>query len=775
MILTLIGPRAAQKPGEMASQPAVHVPSKKRDSINQDDNVPVQDSGGIFQPITSNGTRPSPQDVLPVLSPSTLHQHARPFVETRTLPSMDSTDHTLENIDTGDFSLPQADENALLNQFDSQSLDLDDLDLFLAETAMDGVLQGNQSPQLTDFLLPTFVAAATPSASIDWQLYNTEALIPSAESGPGDSIDENAWRMSEFDPSVDRPTSSILALFNPSSSKDLFPLYDQPRALAATPETIKHLFELQTCSILSIKDDQTRNPWRTLIWPLAYNCPPLYSALAAMTCLHLCRAHPELHVQGTRHFQRSVQTLAAGEEKDQIPLESALATRLALGFAESWDHQKSSTGIDYINSAKKLIEQAVRKHQASQLNGGELSRLSFLVNTWIYMDVIARFTSPNDERSTDFEFMTACSLLSPIPREQQFDPLMGCAITLFPMIGRLADLVGRVRRRAEKHNSPAIISKAVDLRIEMERWVPPMDENAEAPNSNASDSIQTAEAYRWAALLLLRQTVPELPWSQSMWELAEKALIFLATVPLTSRKTIVQIFPLMVAGTEATETEDRDWVLERWGLMSKHMITGIVDRCKKVTTEVWRRRDEYLATGTVQDGHDVKTPPDPDCRSVPEAQAQVQPRSPSSEFPESLAFKKGIDLLTRAGSIKYTVKGDLHWLGVMKEWGWEGESWSCSTHADLLMLDLFQLCLDELGLRAGCFCSFPGIALPCGDLQRTRTTHPRSYSSSRAPARDTPLLYTPLPCRFCLPIRSVDRAVAQTSSHKPSGGSLLAS
>lgn len=661
---------------EAAPQPTNPLLSDRLDSVVEDDgNVLLQDPiSHPSPPRASSRSRSPPNNMLPMPSASNPNQRtiSLPGPPKSTSPRP-SAECMFDNFDVGIFDPPQLDENVLPN--------LDDLDLLLSVAALDATFCNHQSPQVADLPLPTHETAAKTHENLSWRIYNTEAVIESLEAVHKENVEESAWHMSDFDPIVEpsiQPCESPPSSSGPSAGEDLLPLYHQPRSPSVTQETIRQLFYLRTCEILSIEDEQTKNPWKTLIWALAYNCPALYHALAAMTCLHLCGTQPELHVQGMRHFQRSKRTLAANEDNGNITLESALATRLALGFAESWDPQKSSTGIHFINGAKKLVQQAVSKHQTLKPITGELSRLSFLANTWMYMDVIARFTCTDDGGSTDFEITNACSLLSPVPREQQIDPLMGCAITLFPMIGRLADLVGRVRRRTEKRNSPAIISKAIDLRIAIERWIPPIDvEKSEDRNSNISDVIQTAEAYRWAALLLLRQAVPELPWSHSIWELAQKALVFLATIPITSRTTIVQIFPLMVAGTEAFEEEDRDWVRERWELMSKRMITGIVDRCKKVTAEVWRRRDEYdvgheschsSGASTSSDGLDqAARNPTSGWRCSTEPRA----RSPSSDFPESVAFKKGIDPLTRAGSMKYTVRGDLHWLGVMKEWGWE--------------------------------------------------------------------------------------------------------
>lgn len=554
---------------------------------------------------------------------------------------------------------------------------------------------------------------------LDWDIYHYAGLFESTATPYEDVLDGIASHVSEpeAEPDAIEVGELLLDPLLQSTSPDGhqlqdLQLYDQPRSPVNGSDMIRHLFETHTCRILSIKDDQARNPWKTLIWPLASDCPPLHHALAAMACLHLGKSQPQLRVVGIRHFDLSLRTLSQIENTDDTLIETMIATRLALGFAEAWDYQKSSTGIDHINHAKQLVRQAASQHKTSRLTGGALSRLSFLANTCLYMDVVARLTCPDSKTSTDPEFMTACNSLSgPVPRDQQLDPLMGCAITLFPLIGRLADLVGRVRRRRGKWNSPAIISTAIELRMAIERWHPLVDlGNLGLSSNNIRDSIQSAEAYRWASLLLIRQAVPELPWTHSTWELAQKALVFLATVPLTSRTTIVQIFPLMMAGCEAFDVDDREWVRERWELMSKRMVTGIVHRCKDITIEAWRRRDEYEAQhGVDASGHhksSQQTSPSPTyaagtdgptgndgCTPSQDGGAEAKDRfgtekTSRSDFPDSAAFKKGVDPITRAGRIEYTVRGSLHWLAVMKDWGWEGEYQSCDINLHIRLQEL---------------------------------------------------------------------------------------
>lgn len=127
----------------------------------------------------------------------------------------------------------------------------------------------------------------------------------------------------------------------------------------------------------------------------------------------------------------------------------------------------------------------------------------------------------------------------------------------------------------------------------LEAWEPPTSfERAQDPNAQAKHVIQTAEAYRWAAMLYLYRSVPELPCFCPT-ELAKKTLSYLATIPLTSRTIIRHIFPLMVAGSEARTSEEREWVRNRWHGMNLRMRIDAIDQCERITEEAWRRKDVY--------------------------------------------------------------------------------------------------------------------------------------------------------------------------------------
>lgn len=233
-----------------------------------------------------------------------------------------------------------------------------------------------------------------------------------------------------------------------------------------------------------------------------------------MTAFHSSRDVPSLRLVGHEHKSASLQNLATGINEGTMNHDTAIATTLALAFAECWD-QHISSGNDHIKGARVMMNIALDRHKAKPLTGVKLATLKFLCNAWVYMDVLARVTTVDVEEVDDYDKLF-CLYSDPqnsihddpgfgidfgMPVDARLDPLMGCASTLFPLIGRVANLVRRVCR--SNSNSAPMISQAMELKLLLETWDPPsLIEPPEDPTSNAQHSVQTAEAYRYATVSL---------------------------------------------------------------------------------------------------------------------------------------------------------------------------------------------------------------------------------------------------------------------------------
>ncbi|KAH8717025.1 fungal-specific transcription factor domain-containing protein [Phaeosphaeriaceae sp. PMI808] len=558
-------------------------------------------------------------------------------------------------------------------------------------------VSSGQSPRLLDLLLPGTDLNVPPEeypsfVSQHEAFYQPTGLTPPAEPIDDDveeisrcsNLNSEAWVMRLPSPTPSSSSSS-------SSDSPGLPMLVQPQFSLASPENLTRRYDRDTCGVLSVKDGPTENPWRTLVWPLARDCPALYHAIASMTSFHQSKDTPALRIQGIDHMRSSVHALAAGLEN--MRFDAAISTTLVLAFSESWD-QHIRTGINHIKGAKILINQALMQHRQTPKLGEEWARLKFLCNTWIYMDVIARLTSADEDENNDVDIVHE-SIYANGETDANVDPLMGCAHALFPIIGRVANLVRKVRRT--KSNGPSIISQAIQLKSQLEEWAPPsFIEDPEDETTSPHDSIKAATAYQYATLLYLHQAVPEIP-SQPSSVLAKRVLCELATVEPRSRSIIVHIYPLMAAGCEVMDQEDRNWVVDRWELMQSRMKLGILEKTLDVTKEVWCRRDAYAAECEMLDDMrcDSFSPNTPLKRDLNTFFEDFQPESdfcwvdtgskrraidPLS-YTVAIPSPVVVDPLTRGQTSsgnteplehEFTVKGRLHWLGVMKDWSWEG-------------------------------------------------------------------------------------------------------
>ncbi|KAF4624786.1 hypothetical protein G7Y89_g13383 [Cudoniella acicularis] len=681
------------KPKRKLSQPPDPVPPPSPSDASSTPGVEVEPEADVsMQDSFFNAAAPSPPNFPPL--PDLNFDHP-PFFDMSTPPYM------------RELPRPRFEADSITKSLSSL---FEDTSTVPPNTATRTTFSG-QSPRLIDLLLPGSELNSRPESSIPPLTMPTPAMtLPpmdlqflapvevTHDSVMEDDVEEiireppisdaEMW-MSQRTPA----SFSRSATLTPGTMRDdpFNKIYRQPEVQAGSPEMLMLRFDKQTCGILSVKDGPTENPWRTLVWPLARDSPALYHAIASMTAFHTSKERPALRVDGMEHMRRSIRSLATGIEK--MRTDTALATTLVLAFSESWD-QHISTGIEHLRGAKILVNRALVSHQQKNLSGDDLARLRFLCNTWVYMDVIARLTSVDDDESNDFDHIVPLNMPS-FPNNNEVDPLMGCASTLFPLIGRAANLCRKVRK--VETNSIQIISQAIELKEAIEQWSPPPGgafERPEDPTSEIQHALQTAEAYRYATLLYLHQAVPEIP-SLTSAQLAKKVLVYLATVPLSSRLVIVQIYPLLAAGCEAYDSEDRKWVEERWQSMASRMWIGNIDRCWEVMQEVWSRRDAAEA----EKAEKVN-------QRRPGASGMMHSESSKRKFEEELAMddmfsfsdmlnssvlggnppkkqrnsatenfaghpKRRQEPITEELDPEVTVRGRMHWVGVMKDWEWE--------------------------------------------------------------------------------------------------------
>ena len=495
------------------------------------------------------------------------------------------------------------------------------------------------------------------------------------------------WLLPTTSPSPSDSSGSSAGAWTDTFAADI---YAQPKMPYDSQETLMLRFDKQTCGILSVKDGPSENPWRTMLWPLAKGQGALWHAITSMTAFHASKDSPGLRVKGIKHMNQSIQLLASG--MDSMPLTASLATTLVLAFCESWDIL-ISTGIRHLQGASHLIGKMMTRYRRQKSLLRHEPCLGFLCRTWVYMDVIARLTSLEGDDSTNFDIVGTSLCQSSV--SHQMDPLMGCASTLFPTIGRVANLVRKIRQRTQP-NSLQIISQAKELKSSLDRWSPPsMVAAPEDRWTEVEQGFWTAEAYRGATLLYLLQAVPEISYgsvAETVRALANEVLRHIANVPVTSGMVIIHIFPLLAAGCEAVGIEDRMFVVDRWEAMMRRMKIQNLDRCLDVVKEVWERRDSAAFDMGRQDPHGADSIPQEGSMPTPSTATKRKYNSDEEDSPAEKKRRVIHNMFSPALSnstpqflkrestnpssdleFDLTVRGRLHWAGVMNDFGWEGE------------------------------------------------------------------------------------------------------
>lgn len=317
-------------------------------------------------------------------------------------------------------------------------------------------------------------------------------------------------------------------------------------------------------------------------------------------------------------------------------------------------------GIDLVATITKFIQTTQNKRDAD--NRGSKSSERGDSPTMSDSEKLS-VPSVNGQNMSFFE-----SLDTMLNNNDYVDPLLGCAQSLFLIMGRVANLISKVWKSREKdkkltRNSLHNISLASELKQQLMDWKPnisaqlaDMTTNGGLDNStwDLYSCVSTAEAYRYAALLYLHQAVPEVPLILSH-QFAEKIFVLLALIPTSLNLYIIHIFPLLVSSCEAEPGEEREWCEARWTLLSGRIWIGNIDRAFEVVKEVWRRKDEHAR------------------KMKREVDERTYSGNVDLEDSKNISVISGLiaSINSENTDEQQGITSKLHWSTVMREWGWE--------------------------------------------------------------------------------------------------------
>ncbi|KAJ5819406.1 transcriptional regulator family: Fungal Specific TF [Penicillium riverlandense] len=134
------------------------------------------------------------------------------------------------------------------------------------------------------------------------------------------------------------------------------------------------------------------------------------------------------------------------------------------------------------------------------------------------------------------------------------------------------------------------------------------------------------------------------------------------------------MYALIAAGSEVEREDDHNWVLDRWITIQSRLMLGSADRSLQVLREVWNCRDAIKGDRqqhNIGNNNRASSLSNDDRNKIKTTQRPVEPQFSSSSARHEISLRGSAIAPLEKIEVERTVRGRLHWVNVMAEWGWE--------------------------------------------------------------------------------------------------------
>ncbi|MCJ1476178.1 hypothetical protein MMC13_004843 [Lambiella insularis] len=359
------------------------------------------------------------------------------------------------------------------------------------------------------------------------------------------------------------------------------------------------------CNVLShliVFKEDSGNPFRQLVLPLAHKSPPLLNAIYAISTAHLEHRGLPVEERALDLHSKALQGLAnLIAHKDEGNRDEVLAVITLLLYYELVRTGSSTVLSSHLRGALSIMrERRARRSPTS----------TFLERAFRYFDVSSALSFGTSPMSGTILAVTTNDLLN--NRETSamsaVDTLFGMITDLWPILHRLASLIGvKHNLKREEMTNPGhekttsmrsdFDSSAANIELAVHQWSPKIPASMISEDSPADDSrlqsiLNNAEAYKQATLVHLYHDI--LSHSRSSPKIqasAKQTLQACLRVVIFSGPMAALLWPLFTAASQAVEEPDREVARTVFRhLESRQGMSNIVTGWE-VCEEVWRRID----------------------------------------------------------------------------------------------------------------------------------------------------------------------------------------
>ncbi|CAF9905021.1 MAG: hypothetical protein ALECFALPRED_010661 [Alectoria fallacina] len=359
------------------------------------------------------------------------------------------------------------------------------------------------------------------------------------------------------------------------------------------------------CNVLShliVFKEDSGNPFRQLVLPMARKSPPLLNAIYAISSAHL--EHRGLHVEerALDLHSKALQGLAGLiAHKDEGNRDEVLAVIILLLYYEIVRSGSSTVLNSHLRGALSIMRERRTKRGPTS---------AFLERAFRYFDVASALSFGSSPMSGTILVPSAQDFVSVHDRSAMasVDTLFGLMADLWPIIHRLASLVD-VKRNLDKEElqSPGH-DKANNLRADFEtnttsielalqQWVPKLPPSVVTIENPGDDSrlqsiLNNAEAHKQASFVFLYRVILSYPRSDPKVQTPTKqTLQSCLRVVIFSGPMATLVWPLFTAACEAVEDVDRNVARTVFRHLETRQGMNNIVTAWEVCEEIWRRSD----------------------------------------------------------------------------------------------------------------------------------------------------------------------------------------
>jgi hypothetical protein len=348
------------------------------------------------------------------------------------------------------------------------------------------------------------------------------------------------------------------------------------------------------------------NPNVTIVLlPMAFECPVLLDALTALASRHLSISHPEFEDVALRHRGRVLSSFKSLLEDDKSSSISEIRLAIAIvmcatesitdGTSDSWTYHVAGAAACLQQQQQLAAKNSGSSHAAMHESHSLGFEAKWLLRSFAYHDTLTSISLNRRPLIEGDYWLSTENVLA--------DPYCAYASRIIFSLSELSVLKSDFEsanltadpacQTGYQQQEATLIQRAQSIIDDLRKWeCIPSNTGVTSPHDEPLALL--SEAYRSAALIYFASCVPPhvfvalipegiLPHIESICNLSEK--IHEGALVESSL-----LFPLFIAGNEATTPRQITLIRNRLVGMNKWRRFRHVDACVEILDEVWTER-----------------------------------------------------------------------------------------------------------------------------------------------------------------------------------------